>query len=327
MKHMKRVPGILAVVLALTISLFGTGMAQAISLGPAAEYNPVVNPTDFTKDVTNPYFSIPVGKKMVYEAPTEDGLERIEVLVPGWTRMVMGVETLVFWDRVWLDGQLLEDTRDYLAQHTVTGDLWYFGEHVDNYENGQIKDHAGAWLAGVDGAKPGIWMLANPQVGDEFRNEYYAGEAEDITKILSINETVETPSGTYNGCVKTLDWSPLFKATANKYFCKQVGGTALEVDLKGPETPVEQRTSLASVDLAGALGVTLPSAYASEGVIAAAATTINTNTAVTSSTNAGSKATDNQTTIMVLVVIGLLLIIAVAVVASKRRGPGAPPAS
>jgi len=246
---------------------FGTAYA-ARTIGSAENYTPQINPADFTTIIDNPYFSLPIGKKMVYEASTPDGVERIEILIPGWTKTVMGVETLVFWDRVYLDDKLIEDTRDYLAQHKQTGDVWYFGEHVDNYENGRLKDHHGAWVAGVNGAKPGIWMLANPQTGDEFRNEYYKGEAEDIAKIVAVNETVTTSMGAYTGCVKTLDWSPLFKPTGNKYYCPSVGGTALEVDLQGPQTPVEQRTMLVEVDKSGARDMTeVPDAYAKEGVV------------------------------------------------------------
>ena len=116
------------------------GITQAASIGPAEQYNPQINPADFTINITNPYFTLPIGKKMAYESKTPDGVERIEVVVPGWTKTVMGVETLVFWDRVYLNGVLKEDTRDYLAQHK-NGDLWYFGENVDDYENGKFKDH------------------------------------------------------------------------------------------------------------------------------------------------------------------------------------------
>ena len=233
-----------------------------------AAYSPVINPAEFTTDITNEYLSLPLGKRMVYSSLTEDGPERIDILIPGWTRNIEGVETLVFWDRVYLDGQLIEDTRDYLAQHKGTGDVWYFGEHVDNYEDGVLKDHEGAWLTGVDGAEPGIWALANPRAGDAFRNEYYRGFAEDMTEIIATNQTVTTPLGTYTNCVKTLDWSPLFEATANNYFCKEVGGTALEVELAGPGSPTEQRIELIELNVTGASDMpTVPRAYADEGVV------------------------------------------------------------
>ncbi len=169
---------------------------------------------------------------MVYEAQTEDGFERIEIMVPGWTREVMGVEALVFWDRVYLDGELIEDTRDYLAQHKKTGDVWYFGEHVDNYEDGKLKDHAGAWIAGIDGAKPGIWIKGNHKVGDSYRQEYYKGEAEDMRDIVAVGETVTTKLGTYTDCIKMYDWTPLDpESKEHKYYCPEVGGMVLEEHL------------------------------------------------------------------------------------------------
>lgn len=252
-------------------------VAQAISIRPAEEYNPSINPEEFSTNINNPYFSIPVGKKMVYEAQTAGGTERIEILVPGWTAKVMGVETLVYWDRVYRNGVLHEDTRDYLAQ-SKNGDVWYFGENVNNYDNGKFKDHHGSWIAGVDGAKPGLWMVSNPQVGDEFRNEYYKSEAEDISKIVSANETVTVPFGTFTGCVKTFDSTPLEPTkTAHKYFCKQpVGGTALEVELPTPQMAKAENSELISVDMKGALGVALPAEYVSEGVVASGESDIKT---------------------------------------------------
>ncbi len=244
-----------------------TNSAQAVSIGSAEQYNPQINPADFTTNITNPYFSLPIGKKTVYQSESEDGTERIEIVVPGWTKTVMGVNTLVMWDRVYLNGELIEDTRDYLAQHK-NGDVWYFGENVDSYEKGVIKNHDGTWIAGVDGAKPGIWALASPKVGDEFRNEYYAKQAEDITKIVALDASVTVPLGTYTGCFKTLEWTPLNPNTESKYYCKQVADTALEVDLPGPKHKVEVRGELIQLDLKGADGTELPVAFTKEGVTA-----------------------------------------------------------
>ncbi len=233
------------------------------------DYNPNINPSDFTIEIDNPYFALPIGKKLVYEAETEDGIERIEIFVPGWTREVMGVETLVFWDRVYLDGELIEDTRDYLAQHKETGDVWYFCEHVDNYEDQELVNHDGAWLGGVDGALPGKWVLGNPEVGDYFLNEYYIGEAEDEAEIVGIDETAVTPFGTFRHCVKHREGSRLFPEKAYKYFCRDspVMGTAIEEDLMPPDNvDVIQTAKLIDIDMNEALGVSLPESYAGEGV-------------------------------------------------------------
>jgi hypothetical protein len=260
-----------------TFSLFAFVLVCASSASAATNYNPrenppTINPADFTTEITNPYFSLPIGKKLVYEAETKDGLEEIVIMVPGWTKTVQGVETLVFWDRVYLEGELIEDTRDYLAQHKKTGDLWYFGEHVDNYEDGKLADHDGSWFAGVDGAVAGIWVLANPQVGDYFMNELLLGEAEDESEIVGVNETVATPMGTFTQCVKSLDGSPLFEAKAYTYHCKDshVQNTVFEEEFPNwPDKSELEQVYLVEQFARSALSIPLPSAYAKEGVVSA----------------------------------------------------------
>jgi hypothetical protein len=205
----------------------------AVSPALAEEaYNPTINPADFTTKIDNPLFSMPIGKTMVYESKTEDGVERVEIVIPGDTKTIIGVETLLYHDTVFVDGQLHEETKDYIAQDKE-GNVWYFGEEVDNYDKGKFKDHGGAWIAGVDGAKPGLWMKAKQVVGESYRQEYYKGEAEDWAKVVSTTETVKVPAGTFKNCTKTFEWTPLEPdATAYKYNCPEVGGIALEEELK-----------------------------------------------------------------------------------------------
>ena len=194
-------------------------------------YNPTINPADYSIKIDNPLFKFPVGKEMIYESKTENGKSRIEIRVRGETRRIMGIETLVYNDRVFHNGQLIEETQDYIAQDKE-GNVWYFGEEVDNYEDGKLKDHQGAWIAGVDGAKPGIWMKAKPVVGESYRQEYYKGEAEDWAKIVSIDETVKVSAGTFTNCTKIYEWTPLEPdAKAHKFYCAGAGGMTLEEEL------------------------------------------------------------------------------------------------
>ena len=71
------------------------------------------------------------------------------------------------WDRVWLDEELIEETFDWYAQDKE-GNVWYMGEDSKEYENGKVVSTEGSWEVGVDGAKPGIMMEANPQVGHSY---------------------------------------------------------------------------------------------------------------------------------------------------------------
>lgn len=217
-----------------TVSIVAVVVAVVVpqrTVAPQPGYGPRVQPAAFSTNITNPYFSLPVGRKLVYEGNAKGGRERIEILITGETKQIMGVETLVYWDRVYLNGSLIEETKDYLAQD-AEGNVWYFGEDVNDYQNGRIVGHSGAWIAGRDGARPGIWVKANPQVGDSYRQEYYRGVAEDMADVVSVNETVEVPYGTFTNCLKTFDWTPLNpNSKAHKYYCPQVGNTVVEEDL------------------------------------------------------------------------------------------------
>jgi hypothetical protein len=191
-------------------------------------YDPVLNPRDFVSWVNNRYFRLRPGTVFTYEKRTLAGTERSEIEVTREKRRVMGVLTTVVRHTTWLNGQLKEETRDWYAQDR-RGNVWYFGEAVDNYENGRLMDHRGSWEAGVNGAKPGIVMLNNPVVGLAYRQEFYKGEAEDMGSVVALDKTVTVSSGTYRGCVQTRDWSPIDRTEKEyKYYCPQIGFLALE---------------------------------------------------------------------------------------------------
>lgn len=189
-------------------------------------YNPEILPQHFTSStaLTNPYFTFEAGKTYIYEGQTEDGLEHTEVRRLENTRVVMGITCVVVNDKVWLNGTLIEDTDDWYAQDN-DGNVWYMGEDVDNFNNdGTFKDHGGAWEAGVDGAKPGIVMPANPQVGMAYRQEYYFNEAEDEAAIIQLGVSITTPFGAFENCIKTREWTELEPdVNENKIYAPGIG--------------------------------------------------------------------------------------------------------
>jgi hypothetical protein len=199
----------------------------------AGEYNPQISPADFTTDITNKYFALPVGKKMTYETTAGGRVtERIEIEILPEKMQIEGFETVVYLDKEYKNGQLVEETRDYLAQHK-NGDVWYFGEDVNNYWNGILIHHAGSFLHGKDGAKAGIWMKADQRVGDSYRQEFYINNAEDVRDTIATGQAVTTKAGKYTGCVKVLDWTPLEKnAREHKYYCPEVRSLVLIEDLE-----------------------------------------------------------------------------------------------
>jgi hypothetical protein len=201
------------------------------------EYNPRINPADFVAEINNKYFTLKPGKKFSYR--NSAGTERVEQVVTRETKKVMGVTTIVVRATEWKHGVLAEDTRDWYAQDK-DGNVWYFGEAVDNYTKGQLTNHDGSWEAGVDGAQPGIIMLAHPRLGETYRQEYYKGKAEDMGSVVGLDKKVKTAAGTFDNCLQTKDWTPLEKQSEeHKYYCPAVGFVVLEVSPKPRRVKME----------------------------------------------------------------------------------------
>jgi len=195
-------------------------------------YAPVIDPADFDNPIVNDYFPLQPGFATVFEG----GGERVEVTITAETKVIMGVTTHVITDRVFVDGELQEDTVDWYAADDF-GNIWYFGEQTAEYENGQITSTEGSWEAGVDGALPGIIMLADPRVGDTYRQEFYAGEAEDVARVYERDQSITVPANSYDRILVTEDWSLLTPSVhERKWYAPGIGVVFEETVLGGSGT-------------------------------------------------------------------------------------------
>lgn len=206
-------------------------------IGEAA-YDPEIDPASFVDlagmaATPNAYLPLIPGLTKVYRS----GEETVTVVVTDQTREILGVTCVVVRDTVEIDGELVEDTDDWLAQD-IHGNVWYFGEISRNYEDGELSDLEGSWEAGEDGAKAGILMKALPQVGEVYRQEFLLGEAEDMGEVLSVSETAASvPAADCSaGCVVTRDFLPIEPdVNEHKYFAPGIGHI-LSIDLDSGET-------------------------------------------------------------------------------------------
>ena len=183
-------------------------------------------PASWAAEVTNPFFPLVAGTTTQFSATTSDGVETTTIEVLAEKRMVNGVSATVVRDRVYLDGELIEDTFDWFAQDAA-GNVWYLGEDSKEIEDGQVVSTEGSWEWGVNGALPGIYMWADPaaQVGVAYRQEYYKNVAEDWGKVLTLDVSVTVPLGSYTGCITTDDWVGLEPGDPHerKTYCPQIG--------------------------------------------------------------------------------------------------------
>jgi hypothetical protein len=214
---------IVMVLLALAAGACGSSGTSPQASPSATAYAPTIDPAEFTDQITNPYFPLTAGTTYVYEGTADGVAEHNEVTVTSDTKTILGVRCVVVHDVVIQQGELVEETSDWYAQDSE-GNVWYFGEDSKEYEGGKVTSTKGSWEAGVDGAQPGIVMEAAPKVGDTYRQEYYAGEAEDMAKVLEISASKTVPAGSYTDVVVTEDFTPLSPDTVeHKYFAPSVG--------------------------------------------------------------------------------------------------------
>ena len=204
--------------------------AACQKFGPA-RYDPVIDPANFVRHVTNPFFPLPPGQTFVYEGQSPDGFTHEDFIVTHKTKVILGVTCTEVHDVVYLDGKLAEDTLDWFAQDKQ-GNVWYFGENTEELIDGRPSTLAGTFTAGINNDKPGIVMEGNSLVGDFYRQEFALATAEDNALVVSLNATVTVPRGTFTHCLKTLETTPLEPdARENKYYASGVGNV-LTVDLQ-----------------------------------------------------------------------------------------------
>ena len=186
-------------------------------------YDPVIQQLNFVDSITNPYWPMRVGNTWKYENTDEEAVETIDIEVLEEKKQIMGITCTVVRDRVYEEGKLVEDTYDWFAQDKA-GNVWYMGEDSREMDGDKIINYEGSWEAGVDGAKPGIVMWANPFPGIPYRQEYYFDEAEDWGQVVEILPSMNIGDTTYQNVVKTKEWTPLEKDhTENKYYAPGVG--------------------------------------------------------------------------------------------------------
>jgi hypothetical protein len=218
--------------LGVAVMLLIGGMHGGIATAAAACPRPLpqgsdpvtLDPPDFVAQIDNAYLPFPRGARWVYrETDPRGSSQKVRVTVTTHAKQILGIDATVVHDVVTEKGHLVENTFDWYAQDTC-GNVWYLGENTKEYENGNVVSTAGSWEAGVDGAQPGVVMPADRQVGLSYRQEYYAGEAEDTAQILSLVEQAQVPFGHFRDVVLTKEITPLEpRVLEYKLYAKGIG--------------------------------------------------------------------------------------------------------
>ncbi len=206
----------------------GIGEVKEVSSGDEVEilklrsYTP--GPSAFADTIDNPNMPVLPGATWIYTGIKDGEPLKQRVVVQDYTQVVDGVICTVVLDRVFVNGELEERTHDFFAQD-LAGNVWYFGEHSRDIQNGQVVSTEGSWEAGVNGATAGIVMLAQPGVGDHYAQEHATGVAEDEAVVLSANGgKADTAFGRFSNCLVTQEFTKLEPdLLENKYYARGIG--------------------------------------------------------------------------------------------------------
>jgi hypothetical protein len=216
----------LAGVLVATAGMTHYGVAAAAEPEFTRNFN--LEDCTFKSVGANPYFILRPGYRLTLEGEDDGLAERVrisvlsqvkDITVPG----IGTVRTRVVEEKEWSNETLIERSLNYFAICGPTNDVFYFGEDVDIFEDDGTVSHDGAWLAGRDGAKPGLIMPGRFLLGSRYYQEVASGIALDRAEHVKSGLAIQTGEGRLNQCVKVIETTPLERGESEKIYCRGVG--------------------------------------------------------------------------------------------------------
>jgi len=177
----------------------------------------------FSSTGRNRFFILEPGYQLVLQSDKE----KVAITVLNETKKIGAVETRIVEEREEENGKLKEVSRNFYAICKEHGDVFYFGEEVDDYEDGKIVGHSGAWRADEKNSKAGIMMPGTTLLGARHYQEI-APNAMDRAEIISDDVSMKTPAGKFENCIKIEETTAL--DPAEKYYKTYAPGVGIIQD-------------------------------------------------------------------------------------------------
>lgn len=182
------------------------------------------------------------GTRLVYEGATvvdgEDIPHRVVTTVTDLTKMIGEVRTLVLWEEDYEVEQLVEAELAFFAQDDA-GNVWLMGEYPEEYLQGELVATP-AWISGLQDARPGILIPADPQPGTPSYSQGWGPAVEwyDRGQVSEGGLSDCVPAGCYEEIVAIDEFGltePNFFQV--KYYAPGIG--VVRVGWKGPDPDQE----------------------------------------------------------------------------------------
>ena len=227
------------------LPLICAALVFAVAAPSATASVPTDPPTFTTPTVfTNDYFPFEDSAMKTFHGKTEGAHVIVVDLYLDETRDFSWgggtVTTRILQETEFEAGSLKEISRNHFAQ-ADDGTIYYFGEVVDIYEDGAVVGHDGSWLVGgatqpsdppstADATDPGLFMPANPEVGDQFKPEDIYPLVDETVTVLKVGKRAKVQAGRFDGVIKVQETSQLSSDTEKKWYATDMGLILVRAD-------------------------------------------------------------------------------------------------
>jgi hypothetical protein len=160
------------------------------------------------------------------------------------SKPVDGVRTVVVLDQDTNGGQIAEQSLDYEAEDKQ-GNVWYLGSYTESYQGGQFVNASDAWLAGVNGAKPGILMPARPQSGHPFTEDVVPGIEAPTAQVVQTGQSQCVPFKCFKDVIVVKEGSE------HKLYAPGVGQILTEPQASGGKQEIEKLVNVTQLSPSG----------------------------------------------------------------------------
>ena len=192
-----------------------------------------LDPADFTTDIDNPHWPMKPGTRWTYrEVDPKGEALRVTVVVTTETREIAnGITARVVRDTVFDGEEIVEDTFDWYAQDP-TGRSGTSARTPPSSRTAK-SSHARARSRRASTARCPASSSRPIRARDAYRQEYYAGEAEDNGEVLSTHAMADAPMGHFTDVLLTWDTNALEPEVAELKFYAPGVGPVLALEAAG----------------------------------------------------------------------------------------------
>lgn len=205
--------------------------AESTGIEPGANRFEELDPRNFdrSENIDHAWWPLKPGVQWVFEGSAEeDGQKvphRIVFTVTDLVKVIGGVRSRVILDSDFSRGKMVEKELTFFAQDKQ-GTVWHLGQYRESYEGDLIGGQI--WHVGnPEGAKAGIMMPANPQLGTPSYSEGYAPAPFNWTdrgRVYQVGQKIKVPAGSYSDVLVIEEFDASHPGAFQlKYYARGVG--------------------------------------------------------------------------------------------------------